>query len=192
MIASATKGFGFLRDSNSSERSRDMGSSPFPASVQERQHRLKTSRISFRLLCTSPSRTVSKLGIRPGFFTMNAINSAGSPPRLKNLNPKSSINVWKVGWVAIRTRCPNNLSASPREMNGCTSPLEPTIWMTMFNLGVGIPVAFPARVENGGTDSVPSWGSSCKAGAKSLEILRALDSMLMSMRPSSAQRISTQ
>lgn len=156
MIASATKGFAPLSGFSSSEESRNMGSSPLPASIQERQHLLKTSRIAFRLLCTSPLRTVSKLGIRPGFFAMNAINSAGSPPRLKNSKPRSSINSWKVGWVAIRTRCPNILSARPREMNGCTSPLEPTIWMTTFNLGVGIPMASPASAENGGADPVPN------------------------------------
>lgn len=147
-MASATKGFASLRDAVTSEGSRNMGSSPFPASIHARQHLLKISRIAFRLFCTSPLRIVSKLGIRPGFFTMYAISSAGSPPRLKNSRPKSSTNAWKVGWVAIRTRCPNCLSVRPREMNGCTSPLEPTIWMTMFNLGVGIPIASSASAEN--------------------------------------------
>lgn len=192
MIASATKGFGSFCDSNWFEESRHMESIPSPASMQERQHLFKTSRIAFRLCSTPPLRTVSKLGTRPGFLTMNAISSAGSPPRLKNSRPKSSTKDLEVGCVAIRTRCPNFFSARAREMNGCTSPREPMIWMTTFNLVMGIPIASPASTENGGTDSVSSWPSFCKAGAKSAESLRALESILMSMRPSSIQNVSVQ
>lgn len=64
--------------------------------------------------------------------------------------------------------------------------------MTTFNLGVGIPIASPESGENGGIDSVPRWSSFCKAGIKSFENRRALESILMSMRLSSTQHLSIQ
>lgn len=101
MIASATNGIGSFRTPDALgsfcapkilDGSVASVSSPFPASKHERQHPRRISRMTLRRFCTSPLRTVSKLGISPGFLTMNAISSAGSPPMQKNSKPKSSIN----------------------------------------------------------------------------------------------------
>ena len=73
------------------------------------------------------------LGMRPGFFTMNAISSAGSPPIGKNSSPDLRTNERKVSCVAIRTRWPVAWRAVPRARKGWTSPLLPTTWITMFN-----------------------------------------------------------
>jgi hypothetical protein len=51
-------------------------------------------------------------------FTMKAINSAGSPPILKNSSPPSLTKSRKAKWVASRTRCPCFLSSFPSATKG--------------------------------------------------------------------------
>ena len=143
-----------------------------------------------RRLPTSPLRRVSIPGIRPGFFTMKAMSSAGSPPMLKNSNPFSSTNALNVGWVASRTRCPyRSCKVLPKATNGCTSPREPTIWTTTFN-GGGACSALPAKwggMKGSGCAAASAcWRLSwlCRAGTSRSESLRELWRILILTRPS--------
>lgn len=73
------------------------------------------------------------LGMRPGFLTMKAISSVGSPPMEKNSRPEARTKDLKVACVATRTRWPADWRAAPRARKGWTSPRLPTSWITMFN-----------------------------------------------------------
>ena len=77
---------------------------PSPVSMHDLQHPCTISYIPFRRLPTSPDFRESIPGIRPGFFTMKAMSSAGSPPILKYSNPFSSTKPLKVECVASLTR----------------------------------------------------------------------------------------
>jgi len=101
----------------------------------------------------APLRIESNPGSRPGFFTMNAIISAGSPPISKNSNPPSSTKSRKARCVANRTRCPYFCSSVPIATNGCMSPREPMTWITMLRCNGK---SFPASA---GTPSELSWSS---------------------------------
>jgi hypothetical protein len=131
-MASATKGCGSRGRADIGLSPSRLGSGesessiPLPVSKHERQQARMMLRMALRLRCISPCRSASSFGIRPGFLTMYAINSAGSPPMLKNSSPCSSINRWKIGCVATRIRWPNFRNVKPRDTNGWTSPLEPT------------------------------------------------------------------
>lgn len=100
----------------------------------------------FRLFPTSPSFNDFIPGIRPGFLTINAINSVGSPPMSKNSNPFSSTNFLNVPCVARRTRCPYFMSSRPRATNGWTSPRDPTTCMAMLR-GGGASASLPSGWE---------------------------------------------
>lgn len=63
---------------------------------------------------------------------MKAINSAGSPPILKNSRSASRMKSRNARCVASRTRCPCAFSSFPRATNGCMSPRDPITWMTML------------------------------------------------------------
>lgn len=78
---------------------------PFPGSMHDLQQPSRISAISLRRLLISPSATAFIDGIREGFFTMNAMSAAGSPPMLKNSKPLLSTKSLNTGWVARRTRC---------------------------------------------------------------------------------------
>jgi len=80
------------------------GPRPFPASMQDRQQPMSIVWMPWRLLVISPLLRASNPGIKPGFLTIKAMSSAGSPPMLKNSSPLSSTNFWKVGCVASLTR----------------------------------------------------------------------------------------
>ena len=127
---------------------------PSPASKQERQQPRIISAMLFRLAPISPFRRESNPGMSPGFLTINAMSSEGSPPMLKNSSPFSSTNSLKVGCVARRTRWPYvSLRTLPSATKGWTSPkayqpafqkmlvrhvpLDPTTWITTFILGGG-------------------------------------------------------
>lgn len=102
---------------------------------QDRQH--PSSILDMALVCfsmTSP-RIDSIFGMIPGFLTMYAVNSAGSPEMLKNSMPYPSTKLLNTGWVARRMRCPNWFSLRARATNGCTSPREPTTCITTFSFG---------------------------------------------------------
>lgn len=105
---------------------------PSPLSKQDRQHPVKILFISRRRRWIAPLRIVRISGIRPGFFTINAINSAGSPPILKNSSPCSSTVSRKERCVASRTRWPCEARYFPIARKGWISPRDPTTWMTMF------------------------------------------------------------
>ena len=137
MIASATKGFvdespsipiPLSRLERLSRCSSDaLIPVPSPSSMQDRQQPCTISYIPLRRLPTSPLRRESIPGIRPGFLTMNAMSSAGSPPMLKNSRPFSATNFLNVSWVASLTRCPYVFFRTlPKAMKGWTSPREPT------------------------------------------------------------------
>ena len=132
MMASATKGCGSRGRAGLGLSSSRLGpgesesSIPLPVSKHERQQARMMLRIALRLRCISPCRSVSSFGIKPGFLTMYAINSTGSPPMLKNSSPCPSISPWKIGCVAMRIRWPYFCNVKPRDTNGWTSPLEPT------------------------------------------------------------------
>lgn len=153
MIASATKGFRSCSGNwssmpihSSTVCLRGSTPSPLPVSMHDLQVPRRISAMPFLLLPTSPLRRVSKPGIRPGFLTMKAISSAGSPPMLKNSSPFSMTKSLKVGCVANRTRWPYvSLSTFPSATNGCTSPLEPTTCMTTFSGGGGSWPGAPPR-----------------------------------------------
>ena len=98
MMAWAMKGFTFGVPSGSSLTS--------PSSAHDLQQPCRISAMPLRLLPTSPSLSDFMPGMRPGFLTIKAISSAGSPPMLKNSKPFSSTNFLKVPWVARRTRWP--------------------------------------------------------------------------------------
>ena len=99
-MASATKGLAvsfiqsFQSDLVEFEASMPV---PSPASMQDLQQPLMISSIPLRRLPTSPFRSESKPGMSPGFLTMNAMSSDGSPLMLKNSRPFSSTNFWKTG-----------------------------------------------------------------------------------------------
>ena len=59
------------------------------ALIQARQNPWNISNIESRFRPTSPALTVDNDGMRPGFLTMKAISSAGSPPTEKNSSPES-------------------------------------------------------------------------------------------------------
>lgn len=102
---------------------------------QERQH--PSSILDMALVCfsmTSP-RIDSIFGMIPGFLTIYAINSAGSPEMLKNSMPYPSTKPLNTAWVARRIRCPNSFSLRARATNGCTSPREPTTCITILSCG---------------------------------------------------------
>lgn len=102
---------------------------------QERQH--PSSILDTALVCfsmTSP-RIDSIFGMTPGFLTIYAISSAGSPEMLKNSMPYPSTKPLNTGWVAGRIRCPNSFSLRARATNGCTSPREPTTCITILSCG---------------------------------------------------------
>ena len=137
MIASATKGLAagspsmamalsrLLRLSNCS--SEILIPVPSPISMQDLQQPSTISYMPFLRLPTSPLRSESIPGIRPGFFTMKAMSSAGSPPMLKNSRSFSSTKPLNVGCVANRTRWPYfSLNTFPKATKGCTSPRDPT------------------------------------------------------------------
>ena len=129
MIASATNGFAFAFPRTEIPLSKPPSelptSIPLPASIHDLQQPLNISYIPFRRLPMSPFRTVSNPGIlvmldfmgkqmspndgrthSPGFLTIKAMSSAGSPPMLKNSSPFSSTKSLNVGCVARRTRWP--------------------------------------------------------------------------------------
>lgn len=128
-------------------------------SAHDFQHPSRISAMPLRRLPTSPSRRDFTPGMRPGFLTMNAISSAGSPPMSKNSRPFSSTNVLKVRWVANRTRWPYSFfSTWPSATKGWTSPLEPTTCITTLSGGGGLN-GTPSSSTNGGGGG---WlGSSC-------------------------------
>ena len=139
-MALATKGFGFTEEVSSS----CLASS---ASAQDLQQPSIISAMPLRLLPTSPSFSDFIPGMRPGFLTIKAISSAGSPPMLKNSKPFSSTNFLNVPCVARRTRCPYVfLRTRPSARNGWTSPREPTTCMTTLS-GGGASVDLPPRYE---------------------------------------------
>lgn len=84
MIASATKGF---HDSIMDRLAGSFSSSV--ALMQARQKPWNISNIESRFRPISPALTVDSDGISPGFLTMNAMSSAGSPPTEKNSSPES-------------------------------------------------------------------------------------------------------
>ena len=124
-----------------------MASHTNPSSTQLLHAPSNTSIIPLLLLLTSPFFKLSTPGTKPGFFTINAINSPGSPPIEKNSTPgTSSTKDLKTGWVAIRTRCPCVWESSEaRDKKGWMSPREPMSWITMLSLG--------REVSEGGTVS---------------------------------------
>src|ERR1700722_4166430 len=105
MMASATNGFSnglppmplsklALPSSRLSEASMPV---PSPASMQDLQHPVIISYIPALRFPMSPFLSESIPGIRPGFLTMKAMSSAGSPPMLKNSKPFSVTKSRKVG-----------------------------------------------------------------------------------------------
>lgn len=146
----------------------------------------------FRRLVISPLFRASMPGMRPGFFTMKAMSSAGSPPMLKNSSPFSSTNFWKVACVASRTLWPYvSFNTFPSATKGCTSPREPTIWMTTFSFGGGVCPGRPPRLGGmyaGGSGPKGSFASGAswfrKVGASSSESRLVFWLILMSTRPS--------
>lgn len=153
------------------------------------------SSIAFLRLPTSPDLSESNPGISPGFFTMKAISSWGSPPMLKNSNPFSSTKDWKTGCVASRTLCPYvDFNVFPRAMNGWTSPREPTTWITTFNFGGGVCPGNPPKAGGmypGGSGICSSFSTReswlLKAGTSKFESRLVFWLMLMFTRPSSIQ-----
>lgn len=199
MMASATKG---LRSCSGSWSSIPIHSStvcfrgstprPLPVSMHDLQVPRKISAMPFLLFPTSPLRNVSKPGIKPGFLTIKAMSSAGSPPMLKNSSPFSMTKSLNVGCVASRTLWPYvSLSTLPRATKGCTSPREPTTWITTLRGGGGSCPGAPPR--NSGTYGGGGAGSRCDwvscrwiCGRMSCERARLFWSMVMLTRPSSA------
>ena len=117
-------------------------------SAQDLQQPWRISAMSLRRLPTSPSFSDFIPGMRPGFLTMKAMSSAGSPPMSKNSSPLSSTNFLNVSCVARRIRWPNlSLSSWPSATNGWTSPREPTTCITMFR-GGGAPADLVSRYED--------------------------------------------
>lgn len=89
------------------------------ASAHDFQQPSRISAIPLRLLPTSPSFSDFIPGRRPGFLTIKAINSVGSPPISKNSKPFSSTNFLNVPWVAKRIRWPYLLfNSRPRATKG--------------------------------------------------------------------------
>jgi hypothetical protein len=166
---------------------------PSPASIQDLQHPRTISSIPFRRLPTSPLFKESNPGMRPGFLTIKAMSSAGSPPMLKNSKPFSSTKPWNVGCVANRTRCPYVLFKTlPSATKGCTSPLDPTTCITTFSFGGGVCPGNPPSaggIYPGGS----GVSSSCatreswflNAGTRRSESLRVFWLMLILILPSS-------
>lgn len=107
------------------------------ALIHARQKPWNISNMESRFLPISPALTVETDGISPGFLTIKAISSAGSPPTEKNSRPEScSTNSLKAGCVAIRTRCPcSSLRSFPSFKKGCMSPLLPMTMMTRLSVG---------------------------------------------------------
>lgn len=133
MIASATKGCLspiILRFDTSFSSSVTL--------IHARQNPWNISYMESRFLPISPALTVEMDGISPGFLTIKAISSAGSPPTEKNSRPESrSTNSLNAGCVAIRTRCPcSSLSSFPSFRKGCISPLLPMTIITRLSLGI--------------------------------------------------------
>ena len=152
-MTSATKGFKMSSawtvsfDQDSAVLSEAAGPVPSPVSKQLLQHPLIIVAISFLLFPMSPFLMVSKPGMSPGFLTMNAINSEGSPPMLKNSSPFSCTNLWNTGCVASLTRCPYvSFSTLPKATKGCTSPRDPTTCITTFMGGGGGTPFSPPRL----------------------------------------------
>lgn len=149
MMASATKGLesgspsmttplSKLARPSWSWLSETIGPVPSPASIHDLQHPRIISYIPARRLPMSPFFRESIPGMSPGFLTIKAMSSAGSPPMLKNSSPFSSTKVLKVGWVAKRTRCPYFCFKTwPKETKGWTSPREPTTCITTLSGGGG-------------------------------------------------------
>lgn len=111
MMASATNGFLSCSGSCSSMPIHSStvclsGSTPrpLPVSMHDLHVPRKISAMPFLLLPTSPLHSVFIPGIRPGFLTIKAMSSAGSPPILKNSKPFSMTKSLNVGCVASRTR----------------------------------------------------------------------------------------
>jgi hypothetical protein len=67
------------------------------------------------------------------------MSSSGLPPMLKNSNPCPSTKLLNTACVAMRTRWPKSFNVHPSATNGWTSPLDPTICITIFNGGGGGP-----------------------------------------------------
>ncbi len=128
MMASATKGLfdgSYLSStlspvsSFSNLEKLGAGPNPLPVSMQDLQQPSIICSMPFLRLVTSPLFKASKPGISPGFLTIKAISSAGSPPILKNSRPFSSTNFSKTGCVAIRTRWWYvSLKTLPNAING--------------------------------------------------------------------------
>ena len=98
------------------------GPDPSPVSKHDLQQPRRYSATSFRLLPTSPARSVSKPGIRPGFLTMNDMSAEGSPPMLKNSRSFSVTKSLKFGCVATLTRWPYvSFSTLPNATKGSRS-----------------------------------------------------------------------
>jgi hypothetical protein len=199
MIASATKGFLSCSGSCSSMPIHSStvclsGSTPrpLPVSIHDRQVPRRISAMPFLLLPTSPLQSVFMPGIRPGFLTMNAMSSAGSPPMLKNSRPFSMTKSLNVGCVASRTRWPYvSFSTLPRATNGCTSPLDPTTCMTTFRGGgafcPGVPPSDSGMYGGGGSGSSWAWVSwRWICGTMSCESARLFWLIRIFTRPSSA------
>ena len=199
IIASATKGasvglmFMLMPAEKLSSLSRTRGPRPSPASMQDLQQPKTISSIPFLRLPTSPLFKDSMPGISPGFLTMNAISSDGSPPMLKNSSPFSSTKLWNVGWVATRTRWPYvAFKIFPRATNGCTSPRDPTTWITTFNFGGGTCPGSPPSAGGMYPGGRGVWSSLLtreswfrSAGTSRSDSFRVFCSILMLTRPSS-------
>ena len=181
MMASATNGLEstvggcvleFIVDGRANLSFGSSQSVPSPASIHDLQQRVRVSDISFRHLLTSPWHSDLYPGINPGFFTINAISAAGSPPMLKNSKPFSSTSCLKIGWVAILTRWPCfSFNTWPSDTKGWTSPREPTTCMTMLSSGGAVyPGASPSSAWVTSFDSM--WLlKKCESRAESFRLL---------------------
>jgi hypothetical protein len=107
----------------------------FSGSKHDLQHPSSICRTISRLFRTSPLMAERPEGMRPGFRTMKAMSSPGSPPMSKNSIPCLSTRPLKAAWVARRIRWPERCNSLPMDMNGWTSPRDPTTWMTILRFG---------------------------------------------------------
>ncbi|KAI6751097.1 hypothetical protein HG530_014011 [Fusarium avenaceum] len=89
-----------------------------------------------RRLPMSPALTVSRVGIKPGFLTMKAISSEGSPPTEKNSRPES---------FSTKSR---NAGTLPIFKKGWASPREPITMITMFKRARGTESATAVEEED--------------------------------------------